>query len=91
MQDKKIVVEISCIEVWKHISDYIDDDVDPELKARLEFHFERCRHCSAILDGMKNVVALVGDERAFEIPASVNERLTKALAARIDLHQTGAE
>ena len=62
----KIIVEISCVEVWRQISDYVDDDVDPEMKARLEFHFERCRDCKAILDGTRNVVALIGDEQAFD-------------------------
>lgn len=91
MSDKKIIVEISCIEVWRQISNYVDDDVDPELKARLEFHFERCRDCKAILDGTRNVVALIGDERAFEFPDGVSERLTSALSQRIANHRPGDE
>jgi len=83
MSDRKIIVEISCFEVWKQISDYVDNDVDPELKGRLEFHFERCKDCKAILDGTRNVVALIGDERAFELPAAVSERLTSSLSQRI--------
>ncbi len=91
MSDKKIIVEISCFEVWRQISDYVDNDVDPELKARLEFHFERCRDCKAILDGTRNVVALIGDERAFEFPEGVSERLTRALSQRIAKHRPGGE
>ena len=33
------VIEISCIEVWREISNYIDDDVNAELRARMEAHF----------------------------------------------------
>jgi hypothetical protein len=83
MPGEKMIVEISCIEVWEYISDYVDNDVDPELKARLEFHFKRCRHCKAILDGTRNVVALVGDEKAFEFPEELKERLTNSLSKRI--------
>ena len=83
MPEEKMIVEISCFEVWKRISDYVDNDVDPDLKARLEFHFKRCKDCRAILDGMRNVVALVGDEEAFDLPDTVSRRLTAALERRI--------
>jgi len=86
MPDERIIVEISCVEVWRQISDYVDDDVDPEMKARLEFHFERCKHCQAILDGTRNVVALVGDEQTFAFDDTVSDRITSALARRIADH-----
>jgi hypothetical protein len=91
MADEKIIFEISCVEVWRQISDYVDNDVDPELKARLEFHFERCRDCKAILDGTRNVVALIGDEQAFDIPEGVSDRLTNALSQRIANYRSGDE
>jgi len=49
-------------------SNYLDNEVDPELGAIMASHFKDCAHCSAILDGTRNVVQLVGDGRAFEIP-----------------------
>src|SRR5437867_10789474 len=42
-------------------------DLTPELRVRIEDHLERCRHCTAVYDGMKNVVQLLGDERAIEL------------------------
>jgi len=83
MPDERIIVEISCVEVWRQISGYVDDDVDPAMKARLEFHFERCKHCQAILDGTRNVVALVGDERTFAFDDAVGDRITSVLAKKI--------
>jgi anti-sigma factor RsiW len=69
------VIEISCQEVWREISSYIDGDVDGELRARMEAHFKVCAHCTAILDGMKNIVKLVGDGIEYELPAGFSERL----------------
>jgi len=83
MLEGKTIVEISCFEVWRRISDFVDDDVEPELKQRLEFHFGRCKHCKALLDGTRNVVALVGDDHAFELPRETSERITSALQRRI--------
>ena len=45
------VIEISCLEVWREISNYIDGDVDAELRARMESHFRVCAHCKAVIDG----------------------------------------
>ncbi len=79
-------IEIDCEEVWRQISNYLDDEVGPELRATMASHFKDCAHCSAILDGTKNVVKLVGDGRSFEIPASASRRfyakLEEHLAAR---------
>ena len=70
-----MVIEISCSEVWREISNYIDDAVDPELRARMEAHFKVCKHCSAVLDGTRNVVKLVADGAEFEVPAGFGSRL----------------
>lgn len=77
-------IEIDCEEVWRQISNYLDGEVDPELRAIMASHFKDCAHCSAVLDGTRNVVRLVGDGRAFEIPASrkVYKKLVDYIAAR---------
>ncbi len=80
---KESEVVISCFEMFRLISDYVDESVDPELRARMEKHFRGCNHCTAILDGTSNVVRLVGDDRAFEVPASFSERLRSKLAEHI--------
>jgi predicted anti-sigma-YlaC factor YlaD len=72
-------IEIDCEEVWRHISDYVDGEVNPELRAMMAAHFKDCAHCSAILDGTQNVVRLVGDGRAFEIPTSVSKKFYEKL------------
>ena len=70
------MIEISCSEVWREISNYIDDAVgDPELRARMEAHFKVCKHCTAVLDGTRNVVKLVADGAEFEVPAGFGSRL----------------
>jgi hypothetical protein len=69
------VIEISCLEVWKEISNYIDNDVEPELRGRMEAHFKACAHCTAILDGTRNVVKLVGDGMEYKVPEGFSRRL----------------
>lgn len=81
MNQREVV--ISCLEMFRLISDYVDETVDPDLRARMEKHFRGCNHCTAILDGTRNVVQLVGDGRSFDVPASFSEKLHTKLVEHI--------
>ena len=78
---KTHTVEISCLEVFRQISNFIEGELDPQLRARLEAHFKDCAHCSAIVDGTRNVVRLVGDGKTFDLPVGFSERLKRRLTA----------
>ena len=81
----KAIIEIECAEVWRQISSYLDDELDPGLRAIMAAHFKDCAHCSAVLDGARNVVKLVGDGRAFEISAGASQRFYKKLKDHLRL------
>src|SRR4051794_26813148 len=70
-----MVIEMNCHEVWREVSNYIDDEVDSELRARIEHHLKNCRHCSAVFDGAANTVRLLADDDAFDLPAGFSQRL----------------
>jgi anti-sigma factor RsiW len=72
-------IEISCVEVWREISNYLDDEISPEIRERMETHFSACTHCKAVLDGTRNVVGLVGDGRLFQMPEGFNQRIYKKI------------
>jgi hypothetical protein len=76
-------MEISCRQVIRELSTFIDQGVRAELRAQIEEHLAKCRHCSAIYDGTRNVIRLMGDDRFFELPAGFNQRLRKRLAKEL--------
>ena len=78
-----MVVEISCEEVWREISNYLEGEISGEMRARMEEHFKGCKHCTAVLDGTRNGVQLVGDTTAFELPAGFSNRLYQKLNRRL--------
>ena len=73
------VVEIDCYQVRRELSDYLEGDVTPELRLRIERHLTGCTHCTAIYDGMRNVVQLLGNGRMIELPAGFSQRLYRRL------------
>jgi Putative zinc-finger len=70
---------ITCDQVWREISNYVDGDVSPELRAVMEEHFHACARCSSVLAGTRNVIALYGDDRMLEIPAGFSRRMKRRL------------
>jgi predicted anti-sigma-YlaC factor YlaD len=78
-----MVVEISCEEVWREVSNYLEGEIGAELRARMEEHFKGCEHCTAVLDGTRNLVQLVGDAKIFELPAGFSNRLYRKLNRKL--------
>ena len=70
---------VRCEEVWREISNYLDGDVSPDLRAAIDEHVRGCKGCTAVLDGTRNVVQLYGDERMLEVPLGFSHRLHRRL------------
>jgi hypothetical protein len=75
------IIEISCIEVWREISNYVSGEVESELKTRIELHLRNCKHCTALLEGTKNTVRLLADGDWYPLPGGFSERLFHRLTA----------
>jgi predicted anti-sigma-YlaC factor YlaD len=78
-EEPSAVVEMHCRAVRRVMVEYLDGDVDLETFVRVDAHLEHCNHCSAIFDGVRNIVALLGSEEAFQLPAGLSGRLYERL------------
>jgi anti-sigma factor RsiW len=74
---------VSCEEVWREVSNYLEGDVDPGLRVALEEHLRGCKHCAAVVDGTRNVIQLYGDDRMVELPLGFSRRLQRRLDENI--------
>jgi len=74
-------VEIDCRQVWKELTNYIEGDLTPEMRDRIAHHLRGCKHCTAIYDGSRNLVRLLGDEKAIELPQGFSQRLYQRLSS----------
>jgi hypothetical protein len=71
---------VNCEHVWSEISNYLDGEVDRELRVAMEEHLKSCKHCTAVLGGTRNVVQIYGDDRLFELPIGFSKRLQLRIA-----------
>lgn len=74
---------VKCEDVWREISNYFEEDLDPALKLAMDEHFAQCAQCSSVRDGMRNVIGLYGDKAMFPLPAGFYPRLHNRLADQV--------
>jgi predicted anti-sigma-YlaC factor YlaD len=73
------MILITCEQVQREVSNYMEDDMTPELRRRVEDHVRTCGGCKAIYDGVRNVIALVGNQGVIELPQGFSIRLYQRL------------
>jgi predicted anti-sigma-YlaC factor YlaD len=70
---------ITCAQVRSELSNYIDEEVTPELRARIEEHVSSCPGCRAVYDGVRNVLSLVSSTDFIELPRGFSARLYRRI------------
>jgi anti-sigma factor RsiW len=78
---------VNCEQVWLEISNYLDGEVAPDLRAAMDDHLRGCEKCSAVLDGTRNVIGLYGEESMFEPPLGFSQRLHRRLEENMPRQQ----
>lgn len=66
---------VSCKKLAQNLSVYIEGDVDRMLCREIERHLSLCHRCSVLLDSVRKVLVITGDEQTFELPMGYEERL----------------
>jgi predicted anti-sigma-YlaC factor YlaD len=61
------------------LSDYLEGDLTPQLRLQIEEHLQSCDHCTAVYDGLRNVLRLLAAEKAIELPEGFSRRLYERL------------
>ena len=75
--------DTACIEVRSGLVDYMEGDLDPASATRLLSHLEVCPGCTAVLDGMRNVVSLLGHLAEFDLPPRLRLQRLDSLGNRL--------
>lgn len=74
---------MTCEEAFREISNYLDGDMDENLKRELLAHLQICRKCEIVLDTTRKTIDLYCDGKLFPLPALVRDRLHEALRRRL--------
>jgi anti-sigma factor RsiW len=81
IEGERMVAGLRCGEVLALLSDYLDGDLAPERRARLEDHLRGCEACARFGGEFRDTVRAlkVHLAGAVTLPSAARERLRRAL------------
>lgn len=74
---------LTCKEFLQELNEYLDENIDAELRRKLEAHINACPNCFVILDTTKKTVQVYKGMEAQVIPQDVHTRLMAAIEKRM--------
>jgi anti-sigma factor RsiW len=79
---------LTCKDFLHELSDYLDEAVDAEVRAKLEEHITECPNCWVIADTTKKTIRIYKGMEPHPIPADVEGRLMRALEKKMASRRT---
>jgi len=74
---------LTCKDFLKELSDYLDENIDAELRAKLERHITECPNCWVIADTTRKTIQIYKGMERYPVPADVESRLMQALEKKM--------
>ena len=74
---------LTCKQFLQELTDYLEENVDPEVRERLEKHISECPNCYVICDTTKKTIRIYKGMDPHPIPADVESRLMAALEKKM--------
>ena len=78
---------LTCRDFLAELTDYLDERIDAELRAKLERHITECPNCWVIADTTKKTIQIYKGMEPYPIPAEVESRLMNALEKKMAAKQ----
>jgi predicted anti-sigma-YlaC factor YlaD len=70
---------LNCKKVLLEISNFLDGDLEEDLKRDIETHIRMCHHCKVVFDTTRKTIELYCDGKLFTLPEDVRARLHESL------------
>ncbi len=82
---------LTCKEFLQELSDYLDENVDAEIRSKLEQHIQECPNCWVVCDTTKRTVRIFKGMDPHPIPAEIEARLMAAVEKKIAAKRSNGE
>lgn len=70
---------LTCKQFLQELNAYLDDDLDPQLRAELHQHVSECPNCWVVCDTTEKTVKIYKGMEAQPLPPNVQKRLSEYL------------
>ncbi len=74
---------LTCKDFLHELSEYLDETIDAELRAKLERHITECPNCWVIADTTRKTIKIYKGMESHSVPPEVESRLMQALEKKM--------
>ncbi len=74
---------LTCKDFMRELSDYLDESVDTEIRAKIEKHISECPNCWVIADTTRKTIRIYKGMDPQPLPEDVESRLMSALEKKM--------
>ena len=81
---------LTCKDFLRELSDYLDESIDAQVRAKLEEHITGCPNCWVIADTTRRTIKIYKGMEPYPVPPDVQERLMAALDRKMAAKRAGS-
>ncbi|MGD0956499.1 MAG: zf-HC2 domain-containing protein [Candidatus Acidiferrales bacterium] len=74
---------MKCTAIINELADYLDEALDPALRASIEQHLGKCQDCRIVVDTCKKTIQIYCNSEPAPLPVDTSQRLHDALVKRL--------
>ena len=74
---------MTCKEIIRQLSEYLDGELDPALIVSLERHLEHCDDCRLVVDTTRKTIEISCNSDPVPLPSDMQERLLRSVGAKL--------
>ena len=78
---------LTCKDFLHELSDYLDETLDADVRAKLEQHITECPNCWVIADTTRKTIKIYKGMESYQVPPDVESRLMAALEKKMAARQ----
>ena len=79
---------MTCSEFLKELTDYLDENLDPNMRVELEEHLAWCHNCFVVCNTTKMTIEIYRESQLFELPEDLRGRLHNAIVEKCKSKKT---
>lgn len=73
---------MKCKDFLKELTDYLDGNIQVEVRTELEEHLQWCRDCYVVLNTTKKTIEIYRDNQLYELPDTLRSKLHQAIITK---------
>ena len=73
---------MKCKDFLKELNEYLDGNIDVQLKTELEEHLQWCHNCFVVCNTTRKTIEIYRDNDVYPLPDPIRDKLHQAIVSK---------